>query len=68
MAPASEQTSVPAYAERLAWLEAQEVETPAEQRGRGLAIVILILGIIVDMLFGVADRAIRRRWGLTGTV
>jgi hypothetical protein len=28
----------------------------------------LILGIIVDMVFGVADRAIRRRWGLTGTV
>jgi len=25
------------------------------------------VGIIVDMLFGVADRAIRRRWGLTGT-
>src|SRR5579864_2906121 len=33
-----------------------------------IIIVILILGIIVDMLFGVADRAIRRRWGLTGTV
>ena len=32
-----------------------------------IIIVILILGIIVDMLFGVADRAIRRRWGLTGT-
>jgi NitT/TauT family transport system permease protein len=33
-----------------------------------IIIVILILGIIVDMLFGVADRAIRRRWGLTGAV
>src|SRR5271169_110393 len=28
---------VPAYAERLAWLEAQEAETPPEQRGRRLA-------------------------------
>jgi hypothetical protein len=28
----------------------------------------LILGIIVHTLFGVADRAIRRRWGLTGSV
>ena len=28
---------VPAYAERLAWLEAQEAETPADQRGRRLA-------------------------------
>ena len=33
-----------------------------------IIIVILILGIIVDMLFGLADRAIRRRWGLTGAV
>ena len=33
-----------------------------------IIIVILILGIIVDMLFGLGDRAIRRRWGLTGTV
>ena len=32
-----------------------------------IIIVILILGIIVHALFGVADRAIRRRWGLTGT-
>jgi NitT/TauT family transport system permease protein len=28
-------------------------------------IVILIIGIVVDSLFGMADRAIRRRWGLT---
>jgi NitT/TauT family transport system permease protein len=28
-------------------------------------IVILIIGICVDSLFGQADRAIRRRWGLT---
>jgi NitT/TauT family transport system permease protein len=33
-----------------------------------IIIVILILGIIVDMLFGLADRAIRRRRGLTETV
>jgi len=28
-------------------------------------IVILILGVLVDAAFGVANRAIRRRWGLT---
>ena len=33
-----------------------------------IIIVILILGIVVHTLFGLADRAIRRRWGLTGTV
>jgi NitT/TauT family transport system permease protein len=38
------------------------------QGATSIIIVILILGIIVDMVFGVADRAIRRRWGLTGTV
>jgi NitT/TauT family transport system permease protein len=32
-----------------------------------IIIVILIIGIIVDSLFGAADRGIRRRWGLTGT-
>jgi NitT/TauT family transport system permease protein len=32
-----------------------------------IIVVILILGIIVDSLFGVADRGIRRRWGLAGT-
>ena len=30
-----------------------------------IIIVILILGILVDRLFGLADGAIRRRWGLT---
>jgi NitT/TauT family transport system permease protein len=30
-----------------------------------IIIVILIIGICVDSLFGVADRSIRRRWGLT---
>ena len=38
MAPGDERTSLPAYAERLAWLEAQEAETPQEQRGRRLAV------------------------------
>ena len=33
-----------------------------------IVIVILAIGILVDTLFGVADRAIRRRWGLTGAV
>src|SRR5271154_1920433 len=37
MTPGNQQASVPAYAERLAWLEAQEAETPADQRGRRLA-------------------------------
>jgi NitT/TauT family transport system permease protein len=37
------------------------------QSATAIIIVILILGIIVDMVFGLADRAIRRRWGLTGT-
>jgi NitT/TauT family transport system permease protein len=32
-----------------------------------IIIVILILGIIVHTLFGLADRSIRRRWGLTVT-
>ena len=32
-----------------------------------IIIVILILGIIAHTLFGLADGAIRRRWGLTGT-
>jgi NitT/TauT family transport system permease protein len=30
-----------------------------------IMIVILILGVIVDGLFGLANKAIRRRWGLT---
>jgi NitT/TauT family transport system permease protein len=29
-----------------------------------IIIVILIIGLVVDSLFGAADRAIRRRWGL----
>ena len=33
-----------------------------------IIIVILILGILVHTLFSQADRAIRRRWGLTETV
>src|SRR5271169_693310 len=37
------------------------------QSAIAIIIVILILGIIVDQLFGVADRGIRRRWGLAGS-
>jgi NitT/TauT family transport system permease protein len=33
-----------------------------------IIIVILILGIVVHTLFSLADRAIRRRWGLTGSI
>jgi NitT/TauT family transport system permease protein len=33
-----------------------------------IIIVILIIGIVVDSLFGRADSAIRRRWGVTETV
>ena len=32
-----------------------------------LMIVIFAIGVIVDLGFGFADRAIRRRWGLTGS-
>jgi NitT/TauT family transport system permease protein len=31
-----------------------------------IMIVILVLGIVVHSLFSMADRGIRRRWGLTG--
>ena len=37
------------------------------QGATSIIIVILILGIVVHTLFGLADRAIRRRWGLTGS-
>ena len=32
-----------------------------------IIIVILVLGILVHALFSMADRSIRRRWGLTGS-
>jgi NitT/TauT family transport system permease protein len=32
----------------------------------GNMIVILVIGLVVDAVFGAADRAIRRRWGLGG--
>jgi NitT/TauT family transport system permease protein len=38
MAPGNQRSSVPAYAERLAWLEAQEAEPSADQRGRRLLV------------------------------
>jgi NitT/TauT family transport system permease protein len=37
------------------------------QSATAIIIVILILGILVHTLFSMADRGIRRRWGLTGT-
>ena len=27
-------------------------------------LLVLVIGLVVDSLFGVADRAIRKRWGL----
>ncbi len=38
MATANDRTSLPAYEEKLAWLEAQEVAQPDEQRSRRLAV------------------------------
>jgi NitT/TauT family transport system permease protein len=38
------------------------------QGATSIIIVILILGIVVHTLFSMADRSIRRRWGLTSTV
>jgi NitT/TauT family transport system permease protein len=37
------------------------------QSATAIIIVILIIGVIVDQLFGLADRSIRRRWGLVGS-
>jgi NitT/TauT family transport system permease protein len=31
-----------------------------------LMIVIFVIGVVVDLAFGFADRSIRRRWGLLG--
>ncbi len=36
------------------------------QSATAIIIVILVLGILVHALFSLADRSIRRRWGLTG--
>ncbi|WP_433297821.1 ABC transporter permease [Actinoplanes sp. CA-030573] len=30
-------------------------------------IVVLVIGILIDMLFNMADNALRKRWGLTGS-
>ena len=30
-------------------------------------VVVLVLGIAVDAVFGVAERSLRHRWGLTGS-
>ncbi len=37
------------------------------QSATAIIIVILVLGILVHALFSLADRSIRRRWGLTGS-
>jgi hypothetical protein len=65
-------------AQVLAILAPNPARLPAGVRGRddqadmpsttAISIVILILGILVHTAFSMADRAIRRRWGLTGTV
>ena len=36
------------------------------QQLMALMIVIFAIGVAVDLAFGFADRAIRRRWGLAG--
>ena len=36
------------------------------QQLMALMIVIFVVGVAVDLAFGFADRAIRRRWGLAG--
>jgi NitT/TauT family transport system permease protein len=38
------------------------------QSATAIIIVILIIGILVHTLFSMADRAVRRRWGLTGDI
>jgi len=43
----------------------REVSDTAEMIS--VMIIILIIGILVDQLFGVVDRAIRTRWGLDRT-
>jgi NitT/TauT family transport system permease protein len=37
------------------------------QSATAIIIVILLIGIFVHTLFSMADRAIRRRWGLVGS-
>jgi NitT/TauT family transport system permease protein len=37
------------------------------QSATAIIIVILLIGILVHTLFSMADRSIRRRWGLTGS-
>ena len=37
------------------------------QSATAIIIVILVIGILVHTLFSLADRSIRRRWGLTGS-
>jgi NitT/TauT family transport system permease protein len=48
----------------------QQLEVAREfadaQQLLALMIVIFVIGVVVDLAFGFADRAIRRRWGLIG--
>ncbi|MEE2043470.1 ABC transporter permease, partial [Nocardiopsis tropica] len=30
-------------------------------------IIVLVVGIVIDVFFNWADRALRRRWGITGS-
>ena len=49
-------------------LLSKEQDQADMQSATAIIIVILILGILVHTLFSAADRAIRRRWGLTGNI
>jgi NitT/TauT family transport system permease protein len=39
---------------------------PDTQQLLVLMIVIFVIGVVIDSLFGALDRAIRQRWGLGG--
>src|SRR3977135_3970081 len=48
----------------------QQIQVPgafgaAEQR-LAIIVVIFVIGVVIDSLFGILDRGIRRRWGLLG--
>jgi len=38
------------------------------QSATAIIIVILVVGILVHTLFSMADRSVRKRWGLTGNI
>ncbi len=39
---------------------------PDTQQLLAMMVVIFVIGVVIDSLFGAFDRAIRRRWGLGG--